>query len=174
MNNDLRIPVCEEPWFNSGTFTSKVETFETWLTSYEFNAFGGGDEPESTLDALYLALNMPGWRESSTHRVIILFTDSDTHPTLSPKTYPRKDNTVGRVIQELSTRMKHGILYICAPRSDTYDKIQRQGNGAGRKVIMDPVEPGQGMKDVDFKELLEMIGKTVSSSAPSVYRGRED
>lgn len=166
--------VCDEPWFNSEGFTNSVDEFITWLNNYEFIAFGGGDEPESTLDALYLALNMPGWRASRTHRVIILFTDSDTHPTLSPKTYQRKDNTVGRVIQELSTRMKHGILYMCAPRSDIYDRIQRQGNDAGRKVIMELVEPGQGLQEMNFAELLEMIGKTVSSSAPSVFRGRED
>ena len=166
--------VCDEPWFNSEGFTNSVDKFITWLNNNKLSAFGGGDEPESTLDALYLALNMPGWRASRTHRVIILFTDSDTHPTLSPKTYQRKDNTVGRVIQELSTRMKHGILYMCAPRSDIYDRIQRQGNDAGRKVIMELVEPGQGLQEMNFAELLEMIGKTVSSSAPSVFRGRED
>jgi len=51
-------------------------------------AWGGGDEPESTLDAIYRAARKSDWRPKEgvdkTNRFIIVFTDATTNPVLHP------------------------------------------------------------------------------------------
>ena len=160
---------CDEPWF-CRDFTADVDEFKQWLDENEVQAYGGGDDPESTLDAIYMAINKFKWRESGTYRVIVLFTDSDTHPTLHPSTYSRKDNNIDRVIQDFET-MKHASFYLVAPRYPLYEMLEKSMKSADRKVFAEYVpddESGEGLKTVDFAELLSFIGRTITSSALEV------
>lgn len=170
---DLHDPTCGTPWQNFD-FTSSSEELRSCLGS--ITATGGGGLPESTLDALFLGLKSP-WRPSGTHKTVILLTDADTHQTLHASTYDRPDNGVGRVIQEFQT-MRHAMLFIVAPRYDTYVKLERAMQTADRKVIAHflPVDDTryEGLKGIDWSKLLTMIGQTVSqtSIAASAEAGR--
>lgn len=64
-------------------FTDDVKTFRADLDGV-FAGGGGPGTQESTLDAIYLAVKSP-WRPK-VHRAIIVFTDEDTYPDLSPST----------------------------------------------------------------------------------------
>jgi hypothetical protein len=155
--------VCDEPWVIKN-FTQDVQEFIKWLDLPDVKAYGGGDDPESTLDALYIAINKSDWRDQS-HRVITLFTDDDTHPTLHPKTYRRPDNGIGRIIQDFQT-LKHAILYMVVPRCQLYEALEKAGHSAQRKMIAKYVPNGDlGLKSVNFGELLKSIGSTVSASS---------
>ena len=154
---------CDEPWVIRD-FTQNVKEFSSWLDLPDVQAYGGGDEPESTLDALYLAINRDSWRDKA-HRVIVLFTDSDTHPTLHHKTYSRRDNTVNRIIQDFQT-MKHGMIYLVVPRCQVYETLEQAAHSASRIVFAEYIpNDDRGLKSVDFSELLESIGATVSATS---------
>ena len=165
------IPACDEPWYFSPGFTDNVQEFQSWLSQDACEAYGGGnsdiDPRESTLDAIYEAINHFKWRDEKTHRVVVVCTDADTHPELSPKTFHHRHNGVDRVLQEIGSGLKHGILFLCAPRTGTYDQISCGCTDASRQVIQIPVESGNSLKEVDFSELLQRIASTVSESAPS-------
>ena len=83
-------------WFEDNPFVSDVEALKSQLRRIE--AMGGGDAPESLLEALHKVITMeaetePGsqsepnehkWRHrSESARVIIVFTDSTYHETMS-------------------------------------------------------------------------------------------
>src|SRR3990172_8314367 len=55
---------CDEPWIMRD-FTQNVTEFASWLDHADARAYGGGDEPESTLDALYLAIHRDSWRDKA-------------------------------------------------------------------------------------------------------------
>jgi hypothetical protein len=163
------VPACDEPWF-CRDFTADVNEFKQWLCEKDVQAYGGGDDPESTLDAIYMAIHKFKWRENGSYRVIVLFTDSDTHPTLHPSIYSRKDNNIERVIQDFET-MKHASLYIVAPKYPLYEKLEKSMRSADRKVFAEYIpddDSGTGLQNVNFADLLSFIGKTITSSALEV------
>ena len=112
---DKHDPSCGTPW-NIEEFTSSVEEFKDQLG--ELQAEGGGDAPESSLDALYLAIHSR-WRSARTHKTILLLTDDDTHPTLHRSTYLRPDNDIHRVIQDFQT-LRHVLLFMVVPEYPAY------------------------------------------------------
>lgn len=177
-------PINLQPWFFSPNFvsseklphpkkiglTSNADEFRGWLKTEGYcEAYGGGENgPESTLDALYYALHLSDWRSGATHRVIVLLTDEDTYPALAPttpahKAYAKYDN-VEVLIQDITTRMEYGILFMCAPRFPIYEQIASQAECSNRRVFLNTVPQGQGMAGVNFRELLNLISKSVISS----------
>ncbi len=56
-------------------FTSNVNEFKNWLS--KLSAYGGGDDPESSLDALVYASKLPARKDAQ--KVIILITDAGYH-----------------------------------------------------------------------------------------------
>jgi len=160
---------CDEPWF-CRDFTNDINEFKQWLDEKDVQAYGGGDDPESTLDAIYMAIHKFKWRESGSYRAIVVFTDSDTHPTLHQSTYSRKDNTIDRVIQDFET-MKHALFYFIGPKYPLYERLEKSMRSADRKVFADyipDVDNGEGLKTVNFTQLLSFIGQNITSSALEV------
>jgi len=160
--SNTKIKASDEPWLLRD-FTSDLNEFSSWLNHPDAQAYGGGEEPESTLDALYLAIHRKSWRDKA-HRVIVLFTDSDCYPTLHNKTYSRPDNGVSRIKQEFET-LKHGMLYMVVPRCKTYEILEKSAHSANRKVFATYVkDDDRGLQSVDFSALLTAIGSNVSST----------
>jgi hypothetical protein len=163
---DIHDPsVCNDEW-NVFPFTSDSIEFRNWLKS--LRAFGGGDSPESTLDALYMALHSD-WRKTNTLRAIILLTDSDSHPKLHSKTYAMfNDNDVYRVIQDFQ-ELRHSLLFIVAPKYEIYQQIVSSMQMADRKIFAKWVPVGdaryKGLKEIDWKPLMSMIGQVISSTS---------
>ena len=187
-----QLPINLQPWFFSPNFISSekhpspdkigltpdAEVLQGWLKTVGYcEAYGGGKKgPESTLDALYYALHLSDWRSGNTHRVIVLLTDADTCPTMVPSTYKRKaDANVNRIIQDISTQMPHGILFMCAPRFPIYEQIAREAESADRMVLLNPVQQGTGMENVNFHELMNLLSKSIKSSiaTAAMRHGRE-
>jgi len=163
---------CGTPW-DIYPFTSSADLFRSQVECIK--ADGGGDAPESTLDALFIALRSE-WRTSGTHKTIVLLTDADTHPTLHPSTYKLPDNGVHRIIQEFQT-LRHAMLFMVAPRYPTYLQIERSIKDADRQVIanyqpvattIEEAERLKGLKNVAWEPLMNMIGKTVSVTSVAV------
>ncbi len=166
---DYHSPACRTPW-DVHEFTSDPAEFCRQLDA--LRPIGGGDAPESALDVLYIAIGSD-WRKSKTHKTILLFTDDDTHPTVAKCALRPPDNDVRCVIQALQT-LRHVMLFITAPRFPLYEDIQRCMQDAERCVIAHfvPYERGHsGLAGVDWSELLQEIGQTVSDTSVDMMEG---
>lgn len=168
---DKHDPTCGVRW-EYLDFTNSVTDFKNKLNG--LSAVGGGESiEESTLDAIYEAVKKSTWREQNTHKVVVLFTDAGSHPTMHPSTYPYPVNDVSALIQELQT-FQGSILFMVVPECDIYKKIEEGQQDAERKRIfyflkkhpdypcLHPDE--QNFKNVDFADLMNLIGQTISQS----------
>lgn len=164
---------CGVPW-DITAFTNSIEEFKGWLTNLK--AVGGGGIEESTLDALYEAIHSE-WRASPSHKTVVCLTDDDTHSRLHPSTYSGPDNDVYRVIQDFQT-LQHAMLFMVAPRFPLYEEIGNAMKDADRKIVMNYVPYHEadkkylGLKDVPWKLLMELLGKSVSAASVRISRHR--
>lgn len=160
---DIHPKGCNTPW-EDHAFTSD-EVFKSQVAAV--TAQGGGDEPESTLDAIYRAIHSD-WRTSQTHKTIVVLTDADTHPHLHKSTYNRPDNDVGRVIQDFQT-LRHAMLFLVAPRCPCYEALEQGAVDADHKVIANWVPHTDlrhsGLSSIDWGPLMMMIGQVVSATS---------
>jgi len=166
---DLHDPDCQTPWFE-GEFTSSAEEFSSQLSAIDPK--GGGDDAESTLDALFRAIHSK-WRERDAHKTIVLVTDDDTHPTLHESTYSRPDNNISRVIQDFQ-ELDNGMLFMVTPKYPLYEEFERGARNARQNRVeaiwyaepsMDDEELHKKLEDIPWDNLLKMIGEKVSTSS---------
>lgn len=68
---------CEEPIMNSTGFVCDVDSFANQLADLENLEYAGGDDPESTLDAIWYAVCKTDWRDNCRKCVLVL-TDAQT------------------------------------------------------------------------------------------------
>jgi hypothetical protein len=121
------------------------------------NAQGGGDEPESTLDAIWQAAASTDWRRPC-NRIVILFSDATAHPTLHPDTVGSGavGDDVDAVVQALVAN--NCRLHAWAPRCPVWDRL----SCAPRVVYTPMTDAGSGFSSLDFSELMRSLRKTVS------------
>jgi len=136
---------------DKGEFANQVSTL---------SATGGDDLDESVLDAIFVAATKSEWRENC-HRVVVVLTDADSHPEMEASTVEAGQATdVDEVFNQVVANKVQ--LYIVGPKSAVYDSL----SVANDAVFEEVDTSGDGLKTVDFTELMENIGKTVSASAP--------
>jgi hypothetical protein len=144
-------------------------------------AGGGGDDPESLLDALHIVSSIGQsekgaqeidpymWRyRSDAARVVIVFTDATYHPTMSYS--DGSGGTVDDVVNKLMAEKIILILY--APDEASYDDLQ-----AVDKCVWEPIPSVSGSyaigleeytKDrTNFQNALINLAKSVSTSVPA-------
>lgn len=167
-------------WLVDHPFSSDINEVETQIRNLE--ASGGGDEPESLLDALHHVATIgeiengeetdpARWRgRSQASRLVAIFTDASFHPTMS---YP---GGTGGTIKDVRNAIHQGkiIVEAFAPSMDCYtcdlasmDKTNIQDyefdesdiRGAANAMAEFTADRKQ------FGHLMEMLAKTVSMSA---------
>lgn len=138
-------------------FTSDVEEFKRQLK--ELSASGGGDEPESTLDAIYTGLNSP-WRATKCHKAVLVFTDAPSHPDLHESTVPagvaRDIETVINLLES-----KRIWLYLVSVEDPLYERLSKR-----EKTIIQLYPNDRrydGLKGVDFAQVLAWFGRSISN-----------
>lgn len=139
-------PLIEHP------FTEDINEFRSQVASLV--ADGGGDEEESVLDAIFIALKKSSWRDRSNKAVIVL-TDAGTHPELYEKNV---EPGQARDLEEVKNAIyaSRAMVFLVAPKHTVYESLIT----VERFIYKETKE--QGLKDIDFKQLLEFIGKTVT------------
>ena len=138
-------------------------------------ADGGGDEPESLLEALFKVANMPStpkgappdpyaWRHKpAAARVVVIFTDATyKEPLADPKGATFDD--VAHVLQ--NNRI---ILSIFAPELACYDKL-RTIDKAEWNIVRGDENPQKALAlftadQANFRETLKQLAKTVTAEA---------
>lgn len=141
-------------------------------------ADGGGDEPESLLDALFKVATMGStekgapedsskWRyRSSAARVVIVFTDASYKDTM---TIP---DAAGGTINDLELRIHENriVLSIFAPDMTCYNELAALDKAEYEPIAYEGSSPQQALVEFTadqehFKETLDALAKSVSASA---------
>jgi Mg-chelatase subunit ChlD len=140
--------------FDGQTFTNDPAAFRREVS--KLRAKGGGDEPESSLDAVMLALHQP-FAEGA-NKVIVLVTDA------SPHIPDREEKSIEEVVQAIRTVGVHQfylVFHTQHPKSQIYLKLLEGTRGMA-------FELGKGddfrSRSEDFKRTLMSLGKTISSA----------
>jgi hypothetical protein len=141
-------------------------------------ADGGGDEPESLLDAIYRVANMGStakgeqddpnkWRyRSDAARVVIIFTDAPYHPSMS------LPEAKGGNLQDVINTCHENriILSIFAPDMPCYDDLSSIDKAEYEPVGSADDDPQDALAqftadEKNFRATLEALAKSVSKSA---------
>lgn len=131
-------------------------------------AMGGGDDPEDGLEALAYAIksdwnNAPGKKR----QVIVLWTDDDTHDLGYGKRSRFYPKGMAEDFRELTAWWGHpgdpGFidqeakrLVLFAPAKPGWKKLQNWD-----MVVHYPSEAGNGLRDIEYKQIVSIISQTV-------------
>ena len=170
----------DDAWFVNNPFTRDVSEIESQLD--HLVAEGGGDEPESLLDALYKIAKFGStpkmaqeedpekWRyRSEAARIVIVFSDASFHPTTSLAEAPKLDwQEIANLIMQEKIR-----LSIYAPQMSCYDDLSQIDKCEYMPIEFDPDVPNDAVYKLrdftsdtaNFQKTLEQLAKTVSVSA---------
>lgn len=123
---------------------------------------GGGDEPESSLDALYLAARDgfdKSWNDRT--RTIVLFTDA-TPKKITKETLGVDTNSIQLLSQQINDG--HVYVHIFAPVHDDYITLKNNCSKYIKYTAIneDGSDPVEALKNIDFAKVLETLGKSVS------------
>jgi hypothetical protein len=168
------------PWFVDNPFVRDVAALKAQLAGLK--AEGGGDEPESLLDALFKVASMPAipkgsqaedptkWRyRSDAARVVIVFTDASFKETMSlPEAKGGSLQDVANVV--MANRI---ILSLFAPNFEGYDRLSQIDKSEWEVVEFEGLTPQQALEKftsdpVNFKTTLQQLAASVSRSAETV------
>ena len=167
-------------WFVDNAFVRDATALRSQLASLQ--AAGGGDEPESLLDALFKVASMEAvpkgsqsedagkWRyRSDAARVVIVFTDASFKETLLiPEAKGGSLQDVANVV--MANRI---ILSLFAPNFEGYDRLSQIDKSEWEVVEFEGLNPQQALQKftsdpVNFRNTLKQLAASVSRSAETV------
>jgi hypothetical protein len=168
------------PWIVDNPFVRDADALKAQLAGLQ--AAGGGDEPESLLDALFTVASMeatprgfqgedPGkWRyRSDAARVVIIFTDASFKETMSvPAAKGGSLQDVANVV--MANRI---ILSLFAPNFEGYDRLSQIDKSEWEVVEYEGLSPQEALQKftsdpVNFRTTLKQLAASVSRSAATV------
>ncbi|MCG7850917.1 MAG: VWA domain-containing protein [Methanosarcinaceae archaeon] len=148
-------------------FTKNLDELKKFFSEEKMTAAGGGDEPESALDALVIAAREMVWDQPV--RMMVLFTDASTkislHKTTTGGSQLDEAESMSVLIEELTSR-KIRVIIFGPPNVDEFMKIGTLNN-CQYKPMEKGAETLKNFKDeLLFKEeIVKLIAKSVSQSA---------
>ena len=168
------------PWIEDNPFVRDAVALKAQLAS--LRAAGGGDEPESLLDALYKVATMEAspkgaqgeepnkWRyRSDAARVVVVFTDASFKETLSvPEAKGGSLQDVANVV--MANRI---ILSLFAPNFEGYDRLSQIDKSEWEVVEYEGLSPQEALQKFTadpehFRTTLKQLAASVSKSAETV------
>jgi hypothetical protein len=168
------------PWIMDNAFVRDANTLKAQLATLQ--AAGGGDEPESLLDALYKVATMEAipkgsqtieagkWRyRSDAARVVIVFTDASFKETMSiPEAKGGSLQDVANVV--MANRI---ILSLFAPNFEGYDRLSQIDKSEWEVVEFEGLNAQEALQKftsdpANFRTTLKQLAASVSRSAETV------
>ena len=168
------------PWLVDNPFVRDAVALKAQLAG--MRAAGGGDEPESLLDALYTVATMPAspkgaqgedpnkWRyRSDAARVVVVFTDASFKETMSlPESKGGSLQDVANVV--MANRI---ILSLFAPNFEGYDRLSQIDKSEWEVVEYEGLSPQEALQKFTadpehFRTTLKQLAASVSKSAETV------
>ena len=140
--------------FNGEVFTNNPIFFRQEVA--KLKAYGGGDAPESSLDAVMLALGQPFDLESN--KAIVLVTDAPPH---IPDKETKNIEEVVRTIQTVGVEQFYLVIATQDAESQIYLKLL-----SGVKGMAFDLGKGDDFRSraENFKRTLMSLGKTISTA----------
>ncbi|WP_201835071.1 vWA domain-containing protein [Microvirga zambiensis] len=167
-------------WIVDHPFVRDAGALKAQLGTLQAN--GGGDEPESLLDALYKVASMEAvpkgsqtedpakWRyRSDAARVVIVFTDASFKETMSlPEAKGGSLQDVANLV--MANRI---ILSLFAPNFEGYDRLSQIDKSEWEVVEYEGLNPQEALQKftsdpVNFRNTLKQLAASVSRSAATV------
>jgi hypothetical protein len=167
-------------WIEDNPFVRDAVALKAQLAN--LRAAGGGDEPESLLDALYKVASMEAtpkgaqgeepnkWRyRSDAARVVIVFTDASFKETMSiPEAKGGSLQDVANVV--MANRI---ILSLFAPNFEGYDRLSQIDKSEWEVVEYEGLSPQEALQKftadpAHFRNTLKQLAASVSKSAETV------
>jgi hypothetical protein len=167
-------------WIEEHPFVRDTAALKAQLAS--LTAQGGGDEPESLLDALYKVATTEAtpkgsqsedpnkWRyRSDAARVVVVFTDASFKETLSiPEAKGGSLQDVANVV--MANRI---ILSLFAPNFEGYDRLSQIDKSEWEAVEYEGLNAQQALQKftgdpANFRTTLKQLAASVSRSAETV------
>jgi len=168
------------PWIVDGPFVRDASSLKMQLG--QLRAEGGGDVPESLLDALFKVASMEAlpkgsqdddptkWRyRSDAARVVIVFTDAPFKETMSIQ------EAKGGSLQDVANLIMANriILSLFAPNFEGYDRLSQIDKSEWEVVEYEGLNPQDALKKftsdpVSFRNTLKQLAASVSRSAETV------
>ncbi len=167
-------------WFEDHPFVRDTVALKAQLAA--LRAQGGGDEPESLLDALYKVSTMEAspkgaqseeaqkWRyRSEAARVVVVFTDASFKETMStPEAKGGSLQDVANVV--MANRI---ILSLFAPNFEGYDRLSQIDKSEWEVVEYEGLNAQEALQTftaypANFRTTLKQLAASVSRSAETV------
>jgi hypothetical protein len=167
-------------WYEDHPFVRDTVALKAQLAGLK--AQGGGDEPESLLDALYKVANMEAsskgaqsedankWRyRSDAARVVVVFTDAPFKETMSiPEAKGGALQDVANIV--MANRI---ILSLFAPNFEGYDRLSQIDKSEWEVVEYEGLNPQEALQKftsdpAHFRTTLKQLAASVSRSAETV------
>ena len=168
------------PWLVDNPFVRDAGALKSQLAGLQ--AAGGGDEPESLLDALFTVASMPAtakgaqledagkWRyRSDAARVVIVFTDASFKETMGIEA------AKGGSLQDVANLIMANrvILSLFAPNFEGYDRLSQIDKSEWEVVEFEGLNPQEALQKftsdpVNFRTTLKQLAASVSRSAETV------
>jgi hypothetical protein len=159
---DGEAALLESPFFALPTEQEGFSAFVNGLV-----AEGGGDAPESGLEAVALAMTSP-WttRGDRRRQVVVVWTDQPAHPLDASALPPELGGRVPADFSALTdlwedpqgplgSSSKRLILF--APDGPGWSDI----SGVWENVVHNPSQAGSGLSDIDYGTIIDSIGNSV-------------
>ena len=167
-------------WYEDNPFVRDTAALKAQLAGLQ--AQGGGDEPESLLDALYKVATMEAstkgtqsedankWRyRSDAARVVVVFTDASFRETMSiPEAKGGALQDVANVV--MANRI---ILSLFAPNFEGYDRLSQIDKSEWEVVEYEGLNAQEALQKftadpANFRTTLKQLAASVSRSAETV------
>jgi hypothetical protein len=160
-------------WWIDNPFTSDVAQVKQQLSALE--AKGGGDEPESLLDAMYTVSQWPstekgapasptGWRHRhDATRVMIIFTDASCKPA-----FTAADGSKGAIPDIINACNANKLkVLLFAPDAPCYADLSMMNGLEWEPVGALGADPEEALREYtahteNFRKVMEALAKTVS------------
>ena len=167
-------------WLEDHPFVRDAAALKAQLA--DLRAQGGGDEPESLLDALYKVATMEAspkgaqseddakWRyRSEAARVVVVFTDATFKETMSIQ------EAKGGALQDVANVVMANriILSLFAPNFEGYDRLSQIDKSEWEVVEYEGLNPQEALQKftadpANFRTTLKQLAASVSRSAETV------
>ena len=151
-------------------FPSQAPEFQEFVR--HLAPYGGGDIPESGLEALALAINAP-WEKGLDRRrhVIVIFTDAPAHPLGTPEAvsaqiYPKHiPSSMGELFEQWGyARSQTAVMENSAKRLVLFTPDAEPWSGIADEwnlTMHFPSKAGQGLEEFEMDEIINTIANSL-------------
>lgn len=172
-NLRMRVIAFKDFWADIEPIRAMPDFIDMAENADQFNSFvnalsaaGGGDDPESGLEALALAIRSPWHTDlgSKQRQIVVVWTDAPAHPLEKAKSDPPQrypENLPGNLDEltdewdELPISSRRLLLY--APDETPWSEIGHNWE----QTIFFPSQAGAGLEEHDMDTILEAIANSI-------------